>query len=193
MRDDLRFICLLSRNYCHVSYNSVNMCEGAANRPPLENPMKSSMLIFLWLLFLAQTSICSAQDFSVRLIDVGNGRPFPNQTVTIQYRKTAEGSLDFETFAIKTDVNGTVTFQLPPTPQKVSVTAYDLYPCYSLLPNDTRQLKEFGLTSHCSKPSQGCRCKFSNQANQVKARPGEVVLLARPMTHWEKFLRHIWE
>ena len=100
-------------------------------------PMKSR-LIFVSLLFFAQMSICSAQDFSVRLIDVRNGRPFPNQTVTIQYRKITGGSLDFETLAIKTDANGSATFQLPtPTPPKVSVTAYDLYPCYDLLPTDS--------------------------------------------------------
>ena len=49
-------------------------------------------LIFISLLFFAHASICTAQDFSVRLIDVRNGRPFPNQTVTIQYRKIADGS-----------------------------------------------------------------------------------------------------
>jgi hypothetical protein len=156
------------------------------------------VLLFAWPLLaisvLAQASICTAQDFSVRLIDVRNGRPFPNQTVTIQYRKIAAGSSEFETFAIKTDANGVATVQLPtPTPPKVSVTAYDLYPCYDLLPTDTQQIKEFGLASHCSKPTQSCRCKFSKQANQIKAGPGEVVLLARPVTRWERFLQHIWE
>src|SRR5438067_10693590 len=97
-------------------------------------------MLVSFLLF-AEMSICSAQDFSVRLIDVRNGRPFPNQTVTIQYRKIAGGSSAFETFAIKTDANGSVSFQLPsPAPPKVNVTAYDLYPCYSLLPIDTHQL-----------------------------------------------------
>ena len=149
-------------------------------------------LIFVSLLFFVQVSICSAQGFSVRLIDVHNGRPFPNQTVTIQYRKIAEELV--ETFAVKTDANGSATFQLPlPTPSHVSVTAYDLYPCYSLLPLDTQQLIKFGLASHCSKPPQGCRCKFNKQANQIKTRPGEVVLLARPVTRWERFLQHIWE
>jgi len=130
--------------------------------------MKSSRLILVSLLFLSHMSICSAQDFSVRLIDVRNGRPFPNQTVTIQYRKIAGGSLAFETFAIKTDANGSASFQLPTAaPPKVNVTAYDLYPCYSLLPIDTQQLREIGIASHCSKPSQGCRRKFSKQADQI--------------------------
>jgi hypothetical protein len=89
----------------------------------------NSRLIFVSLLFFVQVSICSAQGFSVRLIDVHNGRPFPNETVTIQYRKIGGGLVDFETFAIKTDPNGSATFQLPiPTPSQVSVTAYDLYP-----------------------------------------------------------------
>jgi hypothetical protein len=150
-------------------------------------------LIFISLLFFARASICTAQEFSVRLLDVRNGRPFPNQTVTIQYRKTAGRSSDFETFAIKTDANGGATFQLPTPTPKVSVTAYDLYPCYELLPTDTQQIREFGLASHCSKSAQGCRCKFSQRVNQIKARPGEVVLLARPVTRWERFLQHIWE
>jgi len=155
--------------------------------------VKPSLMLVSFLLF-AEMSICSAQDFSVRLVDVRNGRPFPNQTVTIQYRKIAGGLLDFETFTIKADANGSAAFKLPsPTPPKVSITAYDLYPCYDLQPTDTQQLREFGLATHCSKPSQGCRCKFSKQASQTKARPGEVVLLARPVTRWEKFLQHIWE
>jgi hypothetical protein len=122
----------------------------------------------------------------VRLADVHNGRPFPNQTVTIQYRKIVGGSAAFETFTIRTDSNGSASFQLPtPVPPKVNVTAYDLYPCYSLLPIDTQQLRETGIASHCSTPSQGCRCRFSREADQIKARPGEVVLLARPVTRWE--------
>lgn len=153
-----------------------------------------SLPIFILIMCIAQVPICPAQDFSVRLINVRNGRPFPNQTVTIQYRKTVEESLDFETLTVKTDENGSAIFHLPvPMPRKVSVTTFDLYPCYDLQPNDTQQLRKLGVASHCSKPSQGCRCKFSKQASQIKARPGEIVLLARPLTLREKLSRHIWE
>jgi hypothetical protein len=156
--------------------------------------MTSSRLIVVSLLFLAHTSIGSAQELSVRLADVRNGRPFPNQTVTIQYRKIVGGSATFETFTIRTDSNGSASFQLPtPVPPKINVTAYDLYPCYSLLPIDTQQLWETGIASHCSKSSQGCRCKFSKEADRIKAKAGEIVLLARPTTRWERFREHIWE
>lgn len=156
-------------------------------------PVKALPILIL-VMSIVEVSICPAQDFSVRLINVRNGRPFPNHTVTIQYRKTVEQSLDFETLTVKTNENGSAIFHLPmPLPRKVSVTTFDLYPCYDLQPTDTQQLGELGVASHCSKPSQGCRCKFSKRASQIKARPGEIVLLARPLTFREKLSRHIWE
>jgi hypothetical protein len=158
---------------------------------PLRNT-KQCRLIFAASLFLAQVAVCWAQDVSIRLIDVRSGHPYSSHPVTIQYHRS--GGQTFETKTVTTDNQGEATFQLPdPAPKDISIVAYDLYPCYSLLPIDTRLLAESGVATHCSKPSQGCRCKFSKQVNEIKAKPGQVILLARPFTNWEKFLEHIWE
>lgn len=154
-------------------------------------PMRP-LLICLSLFAFAHVSTASAQDFTVRLIDVRNGRPFPGQTVTVVYRETVGTAVYFKSFTIKTDASGIASCRLPtPAPAKVSFATYYLYPCYDLQPSDTQQLRESGLATHCSKPSQGCHCKFSNEAAKVTPKPGEVVLLARPKTRWEKFLEHI--
>jgi hypothetical protein len=149
-------------------------------------------LIFAALLLLMRVTVCRAQDVSIRLIDIRSGRPFPNQQVTVQYRKSAD--LAFETKTVTTDNQGVGIFQLPePAPKKISIVAYGLYPCYDFKPFDTRLLVESGTALHCAKRSQACHCKFSKQINEIKAKPGQVILLARPFTNWEKFLQHIWE
>lgn len=61
------------------------------------------------LLFPASLSICSAQEFSVRLVDARNGHPLPNETVTITF---TENESSLKGLTVKTDANGTATFQL---------------------------------------------------------------------------------
>lgn len=142
-------------------------------------------------LFLLSLSICSAQEFSVRLIDARNGRPLSNETVTITF---TENQSTLKGFTVKTDSNGTATFQLPtPLPPNVLVRNYGLYPCYKLTSTDTAALKKSGLVSRCSKPDQACRCDFGKEVGEIKANPGQIVLLARPETLWEKIQARLSE
>jgi hypothetical protein len=60
-------------------------------------------------------------------------------------------------------------------------------------PNGLKEILATGIVSRCSKPPQGCRCKFSKKTLGVKGEPGQVVLFARPFTRWERFLMNIWE
>jgi hypothetical protein len=149
-------------------------------------------LVFAALLFLIRLTVCWAQDVSVRLIDVRSGHPILGRPVTIQYKKSVGPT--FETETVITDSHGEAIVQLPnPAPKDISIVAYGLYPCYNFQPIETRLLIESGAAPHCVKPSQACHCKFNKQVNDIKAKPGQMILLARPFTGWEKFLQRIWE
>jgi hypothetical protein len=77
--------------------------------PQFGGPMKR-VIINVAFLFTASLSICSAQTFSVRLIDARNGHPLPNETITVSF---TENERSLKLFNVKTDANGTATFQLP--------------------------------------------------------------------------------
>jgi len=95
------------------------------------------------LLLPAVFQTCSAQEFSVRLVDARNGRPLPNETVTITFTENERSS---KGFTVKTDAKGTATFRLPtPLPPNVLVRNYDLYPCYRQTSANTQVLKQSGL------------------------------------------------
>jgi hypothetical protein len=149
------------------------------------------VIISVSLLLLPSLSICSGQDFSVRLIDARNGHPLPHETVTITF---TENQKSLKGFTVKIDANGTATFQLPaPLPPDVLVRNYDLYPCYQLTSANTQALQQSGIVSRCSKRDQACLCDFSKEASEIKATPGQIVLLARPATLWEKIQARLWE
>jgi hypothetical protein len=156
--------------------------------PQLGGPMKR-VIVCVALLFPASLSVCSAQEFSVLLIDACNGHPLPNETVTVTFTENDRAP---KGFTVKTDANGTATFQLPtPLPPNVPVRNYDLYPCYQLTPANTRALKKYGLVSRCSKQDQACQCNLSKEASEIKANPGQIVLLARPETLWESLVAEL--
>jgi hypothetical protein len=151
-------------------------------------------LLLLLLAAPAQLGNSPAQDVTVRLVDVRNGHVFANETVNMQFHVLQVSEL--QTLESKTRSDGTAKFRLPvPIPPNLAVyaTSEQLYMCSQLVDIDTKKIIDEGLVSRCSKPTQGCRCKFSRQVSEIQIRPGELVLLARPVTNWEKFLSHIWE
>jgi len=144
------------------------------------------------LLAFSSASICLAQDVSVRLVDTRNGHPIQNEKVRALFH--ASGTPDVQTLEANTVADGTVKFQVPtPTPQQLTVQVDRLYPCFNMSPNDLKEILTTGIVSCCSKPPQGCLCKFTKKTLGVKAEPGQVVLFVRPFTRWERFLSNIWE
>ncbi len=154
-------------------------------------------LLFLLSLFLGtlgHVPICSAQEVTVLALDVRTGNPLANETVSMQFHIAQVPEL--QELEVKTRADGKAQFHLPtPIPSKISVYLPNrrLYPCSVLSGVDTQQVIADGLVSRCSKPTQGCRCKFGKWITQFRTTPGELVLLARPVTSWERFLWHIWE
>jgi hypothetical protein len=152
---------------------------------------------FLLMLLMAgstQSANTAAPDMGVRLVDVRNGRVFANEIVNVQFHVPRTPEL--QTLEQKTGTDGTAKFRLPePLPASIVVFATNerLYPCSSRDGINTQKIIHEGLVSRCSKSTQGCRCKFSRQVSEIQNKAGELVLFARPVTRWEKFLQHIWE
>jgi len=146
----------------------------------------------LLVLGVLASANCLAQNITVRLVDVRNGQVLANETVSVQFHVPQVSAL--QSLEGKTGNDGVAKFRLPePVPKEIAAltTNERLYPCYSRLPQETQTLVQEGRVSRCSK--QGCRCKFSKQVWQIQSKPGELVLLVRPFTGWEKFLSHVWE
>lgn len=148
----------------------------------------SLLLVFLY------ASLCSAQDVSVLLVDIRDGHPIPNNKVRLQFH--VSGTPELQTLEANTAPDGTARFHVPapaPAPKQLRISVDSLYPCFNMFQNDMTEILSTGIVSHCSKPPQQCGCKFSTKALEMKAKPGEIVLFARPFTRWERFLGRIWE
>jgi hypothetical protein len=159
-----------------------------------------SMKLFVPLLLLLagasfpQTAAPAATELHVRLVDVRNAHPYPDRKIWVQFHVPQTPEL--QTLEANTGTDGVAVFHLPePAPKIVaaSVASEGLYYCFRDYPIDTNQVAKEGLISRCTKPPQGCACKFSKQIDAIQPRPGEVVLPVRPFTRWERFLGHLWE
>jgi|SRR5690349_513233 hypothetical protein len=158
----------------------------------------SMKLCALFLLVLcmhpAQNSTPSSTELRARLVGVRDAHPYPGRTIWVQFHVPQTPEL--QTLEGTTGADGVAVFHLPePVPKVISahVESGGLYACYRVYPIDTRQVLGEGLVARCTKPPQSCACKFSKQIDGIQTRPGEVVLPARPFTHWERFLGHLWE
>jgi hypothetical protein len=147
--------------------------------------------ILLFVVVITQLHVCAAQDITVRLIDARSGHVFASEPVSLQF---IVGKGHRETLEATTGANGVATFHLPePPPSTFRVSPNHLYLCADLFcgvfpyQEDMQQVVHHGCVSSCSKTERGCRCKFGKWASQLQPVPGEVVLLVRPVTAWEKF------
>lgn len=144
------------------------------------------------MLALSCASAGLAQNVSVLLLDVRTGQPIPNKPVRIQFH--VNGSPDLHTLEANTAADGAAWFRIPMgTLRQLAVSVGTLYPCFNIFPNDLNAILRLGVVSRCSRPPQGCRCKFSEKAYGVRAVPGQIVVFARPFTLSERFLPHVWE
>ena len=144
------------------------------------------LLVPLLIAVLGQRHSCSAQEIAVRLIDASNGHVFANETMNLQFEDPQ--SPHYDPLAVKTGTDGVARFRLPESPpSKFRLWANGFCLCSDVFPVDTQLVIHEGLVPRCSKPKQGCRCRFGRQVSQLPPTPGEVVLLVRPITGWDKF------
>jgi len=150
---------------------------------------QARLVVLLFVAAISQLRICSAQEIAVRLVDARDGRVFASEMVSLQFSVNRHQ----ETLEAKTGVDGVARFRLPePPPIKFTVSPNHLYICADLFCSDswiidTQQVVHAGCVSRCSKPGHGCRCKSGKQVSQLQSTPGELVLLVRPVSAWERF------
>jgi hypothetical protein len=146
------------------------------------------LLVLLFVVVIWQLHVCSAQDIVIRLIDARNGRVFASETVGLQFIVGKGVNSHQETLEAKTGVDGVARFHLPVSPPSkfgLSASGFLLWP--DVFEVDTQQVIYEGLAPSCSKPKQGVSCKCGRQVSQLPRTAGEVVLLVRPITGWDKF------
>ena len=142
------------------------------------------------------TNASAAQEITVRLVDCRTGAPYADKLVTIGFfHPVNEPQPDRKA---KTGADGTVEFHLPKPSTRFRVfpgTGNDLYPCPDMVfkATDLDRIISEGAVSRCSKKTQGFRCKFGKALADIHTRPGELVVLARPITAGERMRWHIWE
>ena len=140
-----------------------------------------------------------SEEITVRLLDCRSGTPYADKFVTIGFFHP-ENTPQTPDLKAKSAADGKVVFHLPEmTPPGLfrvfPGTRNDLYPCSSMVfyPIDLRRIISAGIVSQCSKKVQGCRCKFGKAVAAIHSRPGELVILARPITLGERVRWSIWQ
>jgi hypothetical protein len=135
--------------------------------------------------------ICTAQRISIRVLDVRNASPLGNEKVGVRFPQFATAPTPNELDSTSGS-DGVAPFDLP-HPSPASINAYvadeNLYPCSSFVSVDLEQVLNAGLVLR-TRPRD---CKFTEAALQVQPTPGQLVMFMRPLTWWERFLRHVWE
>lgn len=143
----------------------------------------------VWLALVWPGSFCLAQPVTVRVIDVHNGRPLEKQHVSLSllYEKGQRTPAAYEpNLTGETDENGKVQFQIDdPVPSRFSVMVRltsEYLRCGCWVMGATQDLIQKGIVG----PGPGPKSEKSDAA--LKAAPGEVLVLARQMSFFERLL-----
>jgi hypothetical protein len=146
---------------------------------------------------LVQPRDFSAQEITVRLIDIHSGRPLANEPLEINF-EDAHGAETSQRFEARIGADGFLKFPVPkPTPSQITVIQrpdlmrHPLYACSINQSLDIQLLIKGGVVLLCSIPPRGCPCKIGKQVSQITNTPGELVLFARHLTWWEKLRGHL--
>ena len=134
---------------------------------------------------LLLSSICFAQQVSIRVVSSSDGKPLLGWKVNVffvdpsQGKDAVKGSQYFQT-----DANGMVQLTLPqPIPERLDVYAFPQTDKWyaSAIRGDTATVMQKGTQS-----------KGISSHGNVSANPGEILILARRITVWDKITRTIF-
>lgn len=152
----------------------------------------SKRLIFrclVWLALMWPGHSCLAQPVTIRVINVYNSRPLQKQKVylTLMYFKPERPPANSElNLSGETDAKGEVQFQIPePAPLHFSVMVHltsEYLRCGCWVMSATQDLIQKGIVGPQPGPKQ------DNSDSAVKVAPGEVIVLTRPMSFFERVL-----
>jgi hypothetical protein len=152
--------------------------------------MASFLRFFVLVLLLCLGPICLAQEVTVRLINAANGRPLQKQAVSVSllYDKRYDKSIPAKYDAVlnlETDVNGEAHFRLPvPPPAHFSAQVHvdwSRWRCGCGIMGSTDDLIGKGIVGPVPTTD-------SSTSVRLKAAPGQVLFVARPLSFFERLL-----
>ena len=143
-----------------------------------------------WFLLLSVAPSCLAQEAKIRVVNGANGRPLPKLAVSISFlydkKYDKEIPRNHDAFLnLETDENGETHFkfpQPPPTHFSAQVRVDLHWHCGCLILASTEDLVRDGITGPLSASDEK---KF---AGRNKAVPGEILVIARPLSFFERLL-----
>lgn len=134
------------------------------------------------------TSICAAQNVTVRVVDATNLRPLQKQQVTVSflYDTNAPVPKSYDRILrLETDSSGEARFGLPaPAPEHISVVVgltFENWRCGCGVLAATQDVIHVGVEGALPGREQ------KTPALPTKA-PGQILILARPLTFFERLL-----
>jgi hypothetical protein len=140
-------------------------------------------VVVLWM--LATGGCCLAEDLRVRLIDTRNGEPMKGQRIVVYLGSVVDGVPTPPVRWGTTGPDGTAVLNLPaPTVEWITIgdasgTLYHCSPFRESAFSTAQVFRDGGVA-----PNQ---CRLSRKLKEaIKAKPGEVILFARPLRWWEK-------
>lgn len=143
------------------------------------------------LLLLCYGPFCLAQDVTVRVINAENGHPVQKQAISVsflydkKYDKEIPAKYDL-VLNLETDVNGEAHFKLPePPPVHFSAQVrmdWSRWKCGCGILGSTDDLVQKGIVGPVATTDS------KNSAALVKAVPGEILFVARPLSFFERLL-----
>ena len=140
------------------------------------------MKAFCWILLLS--SLCPAQELTVRVLNAHNRAPLAKQTVTVQYLNERPAGAS-SPLSLQTDSHGEVRFSVPsPLPAtvdvKVALTSEHWHCACWVMVEAGKVLRE-GV-------AQAAPSKSGKAIKDITSQPGEVIIMARPFTFGETLL-----
>lgn len=149
------------------------------------------MLRCVSLLFaLTFGQCCLAQTVTVRVVNASDGRPLQNQHVSVSllYEKGEPAPVKFDAnLSLQTDANGEARLVLPkPAPAHMAAQVRlttEYWHCGCMVLAVTQDVIQKGIVDSAASASESKR-----SPSLVKAVPGEILFVARPLSFWERLL-----
>jgi len=147
-------------------------------------------LFFRHLVFVVLFSLssCFAQVVTIRVVNANNGQGLRKQQVYVSllYEKGESVPEKYDAnLSLLTDANGEVRFALPnpaPAHMSASVRLPEHWLCGCGVLVTTGEVISRGIVG------PGAAAGIGRPATPAKAAPGEILILARPLSFWERLL-----
>jgi hypothetical protein len=146
---------------------------------------RGSVYVFLQML----GPLCLAQVVAIRVINAADGRPLQKQRVSVSllYEKGEKTPAKYDAnLSLETDANGEAQFTLPePAPRHLSAQVRltsEHWHCGCGVLAATGEVIQKGIVGPLP------RAESKKSAPPVKADPGEILFVARPLSFFERLL-----